>query len=112
MSQLEFIFLKKVGQFTFQGLSKPYQIKIVHCVYAPTPNYFNLVEFEKTLIMNIPRRVPLFEELRNRAEGLYERACCYSKFYEKLAKINSNLRFNLRCKHNNVLSIHLCSGHR
>ena len=53
--------------------------------------------------MNVPRRLPLFENLRNCAVYLYEGGCKYSRLMEKLAIIKSNLRFNMRCKHYNIL---------
>ena len=52
--------------------------------------------------MQQPRR-PLFQEIKFRGLNLYRNACAYSQLHETLASTRSQLRFNLRCKKNNVL---------
>ena len=44
-----------------------------------------------------------FRQIRERSENLYKSVCLYDETHKKLATVQEQLNFNLRCKHNDVL---------
>ena len=52
---------------------------------------------------NMNPEIPLFQRIRNHGSTAYQDATFYCEAHEKLAIAREQLRFNLRCKNNNLL---------
>ena len=70
---------------------------------ARVKNFKNLSSLcpKKISIMNSPRR-PLFSEIKQKGQYLYKAASNLCNAQEKLAATREQLKFNLRCKRQNV----------
>ena len=48
-------------------------------------------------------RRPLFQEIKIRGHEIYKMSCSFCRLHEKLASTRDQLKFDLRCKRNDIL---------